>query len=224
MKVHQFYKSKKSENNFSSQFGQDAALFDQFSDFQQGFFVDIGAHDGVSFSNSLFFERCLSWDGICFEPNPVLFSKCKTNRKCLSENACVSSRSGEVFFVLLPEPLECLGGIEEFFSDAHAQRINDALGQFGGSAVRIQVKSIVLTDYLVSKEIKEVDLLLVDVEGAEMEILKSIDYSRINIKSICVENNYHGDEIVGFLYSKGYNLQLRLGCDEIYKKKLEANK
>ena len=38
-----------------------------------GFFVDIGAYDGVRISNSLYFEQ-LGWDGICFEPDPRQFA------------------------------------------------------------------------------------------------------------------------------------------------------
>ena len=37
------------------------------------FFVDVGAHDGISSSNTGHFEIDLGWDGICIEPNPLVF-------------------------------------------------------------------------------------------------------------------------------------------------------
>jgi len=39
-----------------------------------GYFVDIGAHDGITNSNSYIFEKYFGWSGICVEPNPNLRS------------------------------------------------------------------------------------------------------------------------------------------------------
>ena len=59
---------------FYSQFEQDKFVYENFFiNKNKGYFVDIGAHDGVTFSNSKFFEE-LEWDGVCIEPNPKVFS------------------------------------------------------------------------------------------------------------------------------------------------------
>jgi hypothetical protein len=57
-----------------SQHGQDAFVYETFfkNDGGQGFFVDVGAYDGVTFSNSLFFERHLGWSGICIAATSCL--------------------------------------------------------------------------------------------------------------------------------------------------------
>jgi len=37
---------------------------------QNSVFVEIGAYDGIKYSNTKFFEYELNWRGICIEPNP----------------------------------------------------------------------------------------------------------------------------------------------------------
>src|SRR3974390_100826 len=47
---------------------------------RNGVFVDVGAYDGISFSNTLMFERELGWTGLCIEPNPDVFPRLIENR------------------------------------------------------------------------------------------------------------------------------------------------
>ena len=60
---------------------------------RDGFYVEIGANDGISQSNSLFFERKRSWLGVLVEPSPSTFEFLRKNRSS-SNNfyncACVS--------------------------------------------------------------------------------------------------------------------------------------
>ena len=65
-----------------SQYGQDI-LLNNLINKQNGFFIDIGAHDGICFSNSYLFETELEWNGICIEPLPNIFKKLEKNRKCI---------------------------------------------------------------------------------------------------------------------------------------------
>ncbi len=59
---------------YYSQDGQDEFLDRSvFKGRKSGFFVEIGAHDGVRFSNSAFLERERGWRGICVEPHPKIF-------------------------------------------------------------------------------------------------------------------------------------------------------
>ena len=66
---------------YYSQFEQDKFIYENyFINKTKGYFVDIGAHDGITFSNSKFFEE-LGWDGVCIEPNPKIFEK-RMNKLC----------------------------------------------------------------------------------------------------------------------------------------------
>jgi hypothetical protein len=79
-----------------SQHGQDAFVYETFfkSKDGQGYFVDVGAYDGVTFSNSLFFERHLGWSGICIEPLPAAFEKLRGSRTAVCLNCAVADREG----------------------------------------------------------------------------------------------------------------------------------
>lgn len=76
---------------YQSQCGQDKWIVENLMpDSRQGFFVDIGAHDGISFSNTYFLESVMNWDGIAIEPIPEIFERLKKNRKCHLINGCIS--------------------------------------------------------------------------------------------------------------------------------------
>jgi hypothetical protein len=63
---------------------------------RHGIFVDVGANDGVTFSNTLWLERQLGWSGLAIEPNPEVFAKLCANRRCTTLSLCVSEKTGGV--------------------------------------------------------------------------------------------------------------------------------
>jgi hypothetical protein len=80
--------------------GEDAILHQMFfSNLTEGTFVEIGALDGITFSNTFYFERCQGWRGILIEASPVNFGKLLRNqnerpRSLLVYSAvCPSSKS-----------------------------------------------------------------------------------------------------------------------------------
>ena len=75
--------------NFYSQLKQDKYLYDNFfnSKKNNGFFLEIGADDGIRFSNSYFFEKHLNWDGICIEASPTRYKELVNNRNSINVNA-----------------------------------------------------------------------------------------------------------------------------------------
>jgi hypothetical protein len=62
---------------------------------RNGFFVELGACDGLYLSNSLYFERSLGWKGILIEPNDNYFAQLQRNRACHTCNDLVFSKEGE---------------------------------------------------------------------------------------------------------------------------------
>ncbi|HUI61784.1 MAG TPA: FkbM family methyltransferase [Steroidobacteraceae bacterium] len=72
--------------NFFSRAGQDRFLFENFfRGRRNGIFVDVGAGDGETGSNTLFFERFMDWRGLCIEPRPEAFAKLTSRRKASCE-------------------------------------------------------------------------------------------------------------------------------------------
>jgi hypothetical protein len=108
---------------FHSQVGQDRFLLENFfRGKRQGVFVDIGAYDGETFSNSLFFERSMGWTGLCVEPLPSAFAKLRAIRKAICENVCVADFEGEAEFTEADDPgrnEKMLSGLSKQFDNRH---------------------------------------------------------------------------------------------------------
>ena len=66
-----------------------------------GTFVDVGAHNGISLSNSYFFETELGWKGICVEPIPRAFGELQKNRNSILVQGCVTDFSVQGEFLLI---------------------------------------------------------------------------------------------------------------------------
>ena len=204
---------------YYSQHKQDQFLNEKFfKNKKNGFFIDIGAHDGVSINNSLFFEKELEWSGICFEPIPDVFNKLKANRKCECLNCAVSENDGESIFLRLKGYTEMLSGIKSEYSQEHLNRIEYELNAFGGSKEEISVKCVNINNILSDRGIKDVDYCSIDTEGNEIKILKTIDFDKTNFFAFSIENNSHSSDIKKFMKEKGYKLIEVLDCDEIYTK------
>jgi FkbM family methyltransferase len=180
-----------------------------------GFFVDIGAHDGVSLSNTKFLEE-MGWDGICIEPHPNVFKKLIENRKCKSINCAIWNEDTTVNFLSLSGYTEMLSGIYESYDPRHYQRILNELSVHGGNSEMIQINANKFESIVDNKEI---DFLSIDTEGSELQILSQIDFDKFNIKAICVENNFFEEKFDDFFKSRGYELYTKVFIDYIYIKK-----
>ena len=187
-----------------SQYEQDKFVDIYFKKKDNGFFLDIGAHDGVSFSNSYFFEKERGWSGICIEPNPDVFVQLNKNRLSRNYNVCISDTEGSVVFRKIVGYSEMLSGILEFMDLKHIDRINDECAKYNSTFEDIKVESRNLNAILKSDNIKHIDYLSIDTEGAESKIIKSIDLDEITIEFLTVENNDSSDELRLYLKGKGY--------------------
>jgi FkbM family methyltransferase len=204
-------------SKFLSQYGQDKFVAEKLNFKKDGFFVDIGANDGLSFSNSYYFEKELGWNGIAIEPLPETFNKMDKVRDCIKVNGCISNKSGdENFLEITGGGPDVLSGLISHYDDAHLDRIDKELKESGGEKNIIKVPCFPLNELTDKHDINYVDYLSIDTEGNEFEILSSIDFSKLKIDLITVENNYKKLNIYNFLTSRGYKLIALQGSDEIY--------
>jgi len=202
---------------YCSQFNQDKFIYENyFKDKIDGYFVDIGAHDGVTFSNSKFFEE-IGWKGVCIEPNPKIFKLLQSNRtnKCVMK-AISDKTSIAQFFQIIDGP-DMLSGLVDDFTQSAIERINNEINSIpeGHKYDYIEVECDTF-DNIVDQT--KIDFLSLDTEGNELKILQSIDFNKFDIYTITVENNDYDMKFIDFLTPKGYEFITRLGCDEIYKK------
>lgn len=204
--------------NYYSQFRQDRFIDKViFCKKKNGYFVDIGAYDGKTISNTYFLEKERDWKGICFEPNPTVFINLKNNRKCQIFNCCIGNLNGNSLFFQVVGDSEMLSGLKSAYDPRHIDRIHRETKVNNGFINEIVVEVKPLIDFLPEGQV--VDYLSVDTEGNEFEIIESIDFSRNDFNSISIENNYKNKKIEDFLLSKGYKLIVRLSCDQIYVKR-----
>ena len=204
---------------YYSQCGQDKYLNEQvFRNKQHGVFIDIGAHDGISFSNSYYFEKYLGWTGICIEPHPDRFHELKNNRTAICLPICIADFNGQAEFVKISGAPEMLSGLVDCYDPRHVARINRELQLNGGSAHIINVETCTLASVVEKYKFGSIDLLSVDTEGSEFLILKSIDLKAVDIAYIVVENNYGDNNVHNYLIANGYRHIKRFQGDDLYEK------
>lgn len=215
-------------SNNKSQMNQDIILDEQlFRGKENGIFVEIGALDGISGSNTYFFEKERNWSGILIEPNPIEFKKLLECKRPLSkkENCAIFNEEKDINFLSIEGPCNVLSGIIDFYDQRHIDRINRELKMyenypFGHELFSrketIKVKGTMLQTLLDKHEITHIDLLSIDVEGAELQVLESIDYTKTSIDCILLENNYGIDKEFNFLLSKGFKLLRNIEWDVVF--------
>ncbi|MCB0096496.1 MAG: FkbM family methyltransferase, partial [Caldilineaceae bacterium] len=159
-------------------------------DFQEGFFIEAGANDGIMQSNTLYFERYKKWQGLLIEPLPELAEKCKQNRPaCIVENVALTA------FDYPKNTIDIhYGGLMSLVRGARSsaeeelEHIHKGLDiQELSSTYTIAVPTMTLSDLLVKHRIQKVDLLSLDVEGYELQVLKGLDFKRHRPKFMLIE-------------------------------------
>ena len=198
-----------------SQYGQDIAAHELLGMPSTGVFMDIGANDGITFSNSLYFEQ-LGWQGICVEPSPHVFKTLQSKRNCHCVNACISDRDGTVDFIAVEGPSHMLSGIEAFLDERHLERIDREIASKGGSKSRIQIEALSPATLLKRYNYDKIDFLSIDTKGCELPILNNFDFNSTPTRCISIENGSRSSQLFTFMASRGFRLATCVGCDELY--------
>lgn len=216
--------------NSKSQVGQDRILDEQiFKGKKDGVFVEVGALDGYGASNTYFFEKERNWSGLLIEPNPIEFNKMENNPRNLSkkENCAISQKEGDVNFLSIGGPCNVLSGILEFYNPQHIQRVERELEMYKNypyghelhsTKEIIKINSLRLETLFEKYNMVDIDLVSIDVEGAELEVLQSINFEKANISCFLIENNYGLEKEINFLHSKGYKKIGNIQWDTVFVK------
>lgn len=179
-----------------------------------GFFLDIGASDGILLNNTYLFEQ-LGWNGIVIEPRKAVFKSLKRNRKCKKYNYYIHNKKEKQIFQEIIGEAELLSGLLNFSA---MQRVIREVLETNSKIKLHKIKTYPIQN-IIKKCPFQIDILSIDTEGNELEILKGINFRETFISFIIVENNNvfnHHTKI--YLLSQGYKFLIRLGCNEIYKK------
>lgn len=199
---------------FYSQDRQDELLERRiFRGFKRGVFVDVGAHDGVTFNNTLYFEEEHGWSGLNVEANPHVFEQLCANRPRATNVQCaVDEENGTTVFLLNDGYTEMISGIKKYYDQRHMRRLSQENKVHRSRTSQVEVPARRLDGLLAEHGVKNVNYLSIDVEGAELAVVRSIDFSEVFIDVIGFENNYadSAKPIVQHLEARGFR---RLGWD-----------
>jgi FkbM family methyltransferase len=185
-----------------SQFLQDLFVLSILGVKKDGYFVEFGATDGESFSNTHMLEKKLGWNGIVCEPSRQYHEAIEACRAVAKDYRCVTDESGkEIKFI------EFVGsGLSNAFSaNTFWGKISGLFNGHPGHTYSVETVS--LTDLLESHGApKRLDYLSIDVEGSEYSILKAFDWDIYTFSVITVEHNFSKQRarIYDLLVSKGY--------------------
>lgn len=211
------------EQGYYSQFGQDKWIAEVLlSGKRGGVFVEIGAHDGISISNTYYLEKNLGWNGLAVEPNPNIYNQLKRNRSCNTVNASIGAKDGTSIYRHISGYAEQLSGLVDQYHPTHLIRIKNEINQYGGGYQDIEIICYSINTLLEKYKLHHIDYLSIDVEGGEKSIIEELDFNRFDISVISIENNYGDYQIPKVLLNKGYKLDSIVG-DEFYVKTSKHN-
>lgn len=164
----------------------------KYLNYNNGFYIECGANDGVSQSNTLYYEKYLGWNGLLVEPVKDVFKELKKNRN-----------KNNFFFNVALAPFGSKKNIELMLN------IKDTLSTRSTpddvkTRENIKVKSENL-NYILNKinAPKIIDFFSLDVEGDEFKVLKGVNFNKYNFKYILVET-YYLKKIKNFLLKNNY--------------------
>lgn len=151
-----------------------------FPRLRNGTFVEMGAFDGVTYSNTKFFEDTLGWSGVLIEAHPAACRLLDQNRpRCKRFHCAVSTQEGGVDFIMNANGP--VSSVKETTTDTH-----HANWHAKNTTEVVRVPSRPLGSILREAGVSRIDFWSLDVEGGELDVLKSMDWS-IPVYLLCIE-------------------------------------
>tara|TARA_B100000989_G_C19428908_1_gene422103 strand:+ start:169 stop:879 length:711 start_codon:yes stop_codon:yes gene_type:complete len=170
-----------------SQVSQDLFVF-YFAKNQKGFFIEIGACDGVHLSNTFLLEKS-GWDGIICEPSKYWQMRTRRRNCKISKKAVFSESGRKIKFDEFPTSPE-LSGFNEYLDDDNNKQLRSK-GYKNNAFQSYDVETISLNDLIAENtEKKKIDYISIDTEGSEYEILKNFDFKKYNVEIFTIEHNF----------------------------------
>ena len=173
--------------NYMSHIGQDRWVAETLKYKNNGHFLDFGGFDGLMHSNTFYLERFLNWRGILVEPNPKPYASACAVRSCITINAALWMKSRELLQ----------------FTDSHGlSSIIDFQDNDSNAALRKAIsQGIIDVDTINPTELLKrfsaprlIDYMSLDVEGAELEVLKAVDLDFYKIALMSIEHNHENEK------------------------------
>ena len=205
----------KRQEIYQDELFEKAELRNFFNNKTEGVCVEVGSNEPVAVeSQSFHFENNLNWKCYLIEPNPKLVKKTNQLRPKTSiiNCACVDKIDHDstvtLYVPLNPDTSEEVSGhaaIQKNIDEHNYKNFEE-----------IVVKGYSLTNILRKFNVKNIDLLSIDVEGYEYEVLRGLDFTLYHPKLILLEDKNLYLQKHKYLLSNGYKLCRRLNRNYWY--------
>ncbi|XP_063980717.1 uncharacterized protein LOC135164374 isoform X3 [Diachasmimorpha longicaudata] len=204
--VHIPYMGYRETNEEDPSMGQARVIRNYFKNKPNGFFIECGAYDGETRSNTWVLEKQLNWTGILIEADPINFTKMlNKNRNAYMSPTCLSIKKF---------PMNVSFLMARNIGRIHAPHEQDGLSVTNSpdrayEGVHVGVQCFPLASYIAALGIKTVDYFSLDIEGHELDVLKTIPFDRVDITTLSVEFTHveGGQErLIKFMEEKGYTV------------------
>ena len=200
------------KKKFYGQYGEDSLLWQLFRDTKSGYFVEVGVMEGIRFSNTYFFEQA-GWKGICIEPHPDYINLLRENRpnSTVIQAAIGNNNKEEVdFYITNRASMSTLHKELEGFFRSHYK------SWFHGFE-KIKVSLIILNSVLKKYNAPApIDILSIDVEGAEKDVLENFDIKKYSPRVIIAEISVRREPVEEYMKKNGYILCCANPSNAIY--------
>ena len=207
--------------NNGSQFGEDRFILNKFKKNYNGKFLDIGCYHPTKHNNTyLMYKR--GWRGINIDLNSLSIDLFNYHRpKDINLNTGISNKEikKNVYFIDELNTQNTLDKNQLIFLKKHH---NIKKKEITNKIIKTKKLMSILDKY----KFYNIDFMNLDIEGHELEVLKSINFKKTKIKYMCIEMiNYNkkaienGKKIKSLLIKNNYILVKKIGFNFIYKKK-----
>jgi FkbM family methyltransferase len=193
-----------------SQLGEDLIIDFMINQFaiQKPSYLDIGAHHPTWLSNTYFFYKKGS-NGVCVEPDPALLNRIKSVRPrdiCLNVGVGLTEQTEADFYIMSERTLNT-------FSKPDAEKYQQYYDNCKLEKV-VKIKMININDIIRENFSSCPNIVSIDVEGIDLEVLKSVNFNMYRPEIFCVETMLYNDdksvcksgEIINFMKNNGYFL------------------
>jgi FkbM family methyltransferase len=208
---------------------EDKFIEEYFPEGYVGRCIEVGGSDGITHSNTYYFEKTLGWQCLVIEPQPGprFFDSCKEKRETALQCAVASENKDDVEFTVVfcnyqNNGHQAWGGISGLQID---QKLVEAHKEMGldPREVKIPVPTRRL-DWIMEEVFGEkyptVDFITIDTEGTELDVLKSFDTTKYGTKLIIVENNWKDPAIGEYLAQYGWRRDKVIEQNEFFVRKV----
>jgi FkbM family methyltransferase len=162
-------------------------------------FIQIGSNDGITRDPIHKYITTLQWNGVLVEPVNYLFNKLKeTYKECQDrlyfENCAISEQGGYLEFYRLRKSdstsLPCWYNQIGSFRKEVVLRHRDLIPEFDKLFIEEKVRSVKFIELIKKHKLNHVDLIMIDTEGYDFEIIKTIPFNKLNIQLLMFEHKH----------------------------------